>query len=414
MKLKSKLFVLFGFSSLIFSFLGVLNFSSKNSDSIPIERFIKAMPMYTPTDSKFNQQKQVALNYVANSGDLETAWDYATGKNTTICIIDSGIDANHPDFEGKILPESASFSLYQVNGNVYYDSSTYCGYKMDIVKYSEDPTCLAHEYDSEYAEWNDHGSNVAGTAAAKFGGGNTVGIAPDAKLLICKVDFYLDSIMEAIHYATEYGVDVINMSLGAYATNFTDGHGDAQVGSASTATTLQQVINEAYNAGIIVIAAAGNEATDYPSYPACNNHVIGVGALDEGSTSSLAYFTNYNGENNTTGENNVDILAPGYVYASAYTGSSSNGSSSYKDTQGTSFSSPIVAGAAALWKELNPNGTPDEFENALTTSAYDIGAYVNKKVYSQASNITCGRLDLESLIVPSADVKLTDIEVSCE
>ena len=192
--------------------------------------------------------------------------------------------------------------------------------------------------------------------------GGGVGIAPDADILALKIDFSFAAIDAAIKYAIAQDVDVINMSLGAYAQSFEDGFGDSQTGFSGVATYLQSACQQAYDAGIIVVAAAGNEATDYKSYPACNYKVIGVGAIGDwdskGNADALAEFTNYVGASQT-GEINVDILAPGYVYTAHKTGTESSPTRTYEDTQGTSFSSPIIAGAACLWKEKFPNGTPD-------------------------------------------------------
>ena len=87
------------------------------------------------------------------------------------------------------------------------------------------------------------------------------------------------------------------MSLGAYGEDFTDAFGNSQYGDSSVANYLQTVCQQAYNAGIIVVAAAGNEGTWRKSYPACNYGVVGVGSIgdldNKGNVNSLAEFTNY-------------------------------------------------------------------------------------------------------------------------
>ena len=124
-----------------------------------------------------------------------------------------------------------------------------------------------------------------------------------------------NSLDVAIRYAADNGADVINMSLGAYAENFTDGFGDAQEGDSSVATALTTAINYAHSKDCVVVAAAGNELTYRKSYPACNSGVIGVGALAEKSGTKAADFSNYNSSSDTsTGNNNVDVMAPGVVY----------------------------------------------------------------------------------------------------
>ena len=190
------------------------------------------------------------------------------------------------------------------------------------------------------------------------------------------------------------------------------------------ATCLDDACRNAYNAGIIVVAAAGNEATWHKSYPACNYKVVGVGALGPNKENRLAAFTNYVLPSQT-GEKNVDILAPGHVYTAHQTGGQYSVQHTYDETQGTSFSSPIVAGAACLWKERNPDGTPDQFLAKLQSTASDIGTYSNKKVpvsdygssYTDAgpSNITVGRLNVPSLLdmdSPYVVVKQSSVNIA--
>ena len=345
-------------------------------------------------------------------GNIEDVWTSYTGKGTTVAIIDDGFDYNHPEYrrsDGTSAILSTSRYYYSKNPDVY-ESTVY--YK----SYSSEPTCIAEDWEEVTEEeaqagyedaWATHGTNTSTTAAAPINNVGGVGIAPDADILALKIDFSFSAIRAAINYAVEQGVDVINMSLGAYSENFSDGFGDQQYGGSTTATFLNSACQSAYNAGIIVVAAAGNEATWHKSYPACNTKVIGVGALYQNSPTTLAPFTNYV-STSQTGEINVDILAPGYVYTAHQEGTQSNPTHTYNDTQGTSFASPIVAGAACLWKEKYPTGTPDEFLEQLQASASDIGVYTNKKIpiskyqgYNTdigPSNITQGRLNVAGLL----------------
>ena len=323
---------------------------------------VKAHKFVTPTDNQYNSQKTRSLG-TSLIGNIESVWDAYTGKGTTVAIIDDGFDYDHPEYtrqDGTSAILSTSRYYYASGGSAYYQ------------EYSSNPDCIAEDWDSDEKEWATHGTNTSTTAAAPMNNGGGVGIAPDADILALKIDFSLVAIRAAIQYAIDQHVDVINMSLGAYAENFTDGWGDTQTGSSSTATYLNSVCQSAFNAGIIVVAAAGNESTWHKSYPACNTKVIGVGALgdwdNKGNATALAEFTNYVGSSQT-GEINVDILAPGYVYTATQGGSnSSSHTHTYSDTQGTSFSCPIVAGAACLWKQKYPNGTPDEFLTQLQST----------------------------------------------
>lgn len=408
---------------------------------------IKADKYVTPSDNKYSSQKTRSMGSEF-IGNIESVWDTYTGAGTKIAIIDDGFDVDHPEFtrsdnSSAILPESRHYYVHD-NNTPYNYNDDYVAYE----EYSSDSTCLSEdweptEYDNndnptEYG-WATHGTATSTTAAAPMGNGGGVGIAPGADILALKIDFSFDAIDSAIYYAIEQGVDVINMSLGAYADyNFTDGFGDSHntnsqygaAGYAEIAGYLEDACKAAYNAGIIVVAAAGNEATWHKSYPACNYKVVGVGALgdydNKGNADKLAEFSNYV-STSQTGEINVDILAPGYVYTAeqTYNKSSDKNSSAapsqhghtWNDTQGTSFSSPIVAGAACLWKEKNPTGTPDQFIQELQASADGIGYYEDKMVevsgwYSSLtdvgpSNIKNGRLNVSRLLGTEAYVNIS-------
>lgn len=384
---------------------------------------IKASKYVVPGDGEYSKQKTRSLG-TSLIGNIESVWDSYTGKGTTIAVIDDGFDYKHPEYV-----RSDGASAISKDSRYYYANSdgTACLYK----NYDTDSSCIAEDWEkvdvNEYA-WATHGTNTSTTVAAPLNGVGGVGIAPDADILALKIDMSFVAIEGAIDYAISQNVDVINMSLGAYAENFTDGWGDSQEGDGSVATYLEDVCKKAYNAGIIVVAAAGNESTYHKSYPACNSNVIGVGALgdydNKGNASKLAEFTNYV-DPNQTGEVNVDILAPGYVYTATQSGTKNSITHIYEDTQGTSFSSPIVAGAACLWKQKYPNGTPSQFLNQLQSTADDIGTYKNKMIPLSnwdsrlsdvgPSNITNGRLNVANLMKidePFVSVQQTSINLA--
>ena len=379
----------------------------------------KAQKFTKPSDNKYNTQKSTHLG-TSLVGDIESVWSSYTGKGTTIAIIDDGFDVDHPEFT-----RADGTSVILSTSRYYYESGSSYKYK----EYSKDPDCIKEDWEevdeddegNKVYGWATHGTATSTTAAAPMGNGGGVGIAPEADILAIKIDFSFASIDAAIRYAISQGVDVINMSLGAYSETFTDGWGDTQSGSSGNASYLESACQAAYNAGIIVVAAAGNESTWHKSYPACNYKVIGAGATgdwdNKGNSDKLAEFTNYV-KSNQTGEINVDILAPGYVYTAEQTVSSSSHTSSsstpsshshtWANTQGTSFSSPIIAGAACLWKQKYPNGTPDQFLTQLQSSADGKGEYASKMIevsgwYSYLedvgpSNIQNGRLNVANLM----------------
>jgi major intracellular serine protease len=219
-------------------------------------------------------------------------WEQAKqGKDIVVATIDTGVDYTHPDLKANII-----------GGRDFTGKG-------------------------DFLDGNYHGSHVAGTILATDSGSGIVGIAPQAKLLALKAlgddgSGSMEYTCNALRYAIDQKVDVINMSLGG-----------------PSSPQLHRLIIEATNKGIIVCAASGNEGDGNPdtievSFPGDYHEVIEVGAVDY--TGKLAYFSNTNPE--------VDVLAPGVHILSTYR----NHQYAYLD--GTSMATPHVTGAIALLK----------------------------------------------------------------
>ena len=190
-----------------------------------------------------------------------------------------------------------------------------------------------------------HGTHVSGTVAADAGSG-VEGIAVGAKVLPVKV---LDDtgsgssswISSGIIWAADQGADVINMSLGGQYSS----------------TVYDAAIAYARSKGASVIAAAGNANTSAVYMPAAAPGVIGVAATDQfGGRASFSNYGSY-----------VDVAAPGVDITSTYPGNR------YAGMSGTSMASPHVAGVVALMVAAAPTITPDQVQQALTSSATDLG-----------------------------------------
>lgn len=189
----------------------------------------------------------------------------------------------------------------------------------------------------DFLDGNGHGTHVAGTILAN---GATVGVAPKAKLLALKAladdgSGIMEWTAEALAYAINQKVDVINMSLG--------GPGSPE---------LHMLVQQATKAGIIICAASGNEgdgnaSTVEVSFPGDYHEVVEVGAVDYNG--NLAVFSNTNPE--------VDILAPGVHVLSTYL----NNAYAYLD--GTSMATPHVSGAMALLKAAKVDISQGQFKN---------------------------------------------------
>lgn len=318
---------------------------------------------YFANEPRFNDQYH--FDYI-NYGDI---YDHYDGEGVTVAIIDTGINYNHEDFwdesglHTNISSLSASFEL---------------GYSSVATK-----TVAQHGL-SVIMDNDGHGTAVAGTVAALYNNIGTVGVSPKVTLMILRTDLYFDEIRAAINYAADNGADVINMSLGVYKTTFKDKWGEVHTGVSNADTYFSSALNYAYNKGVALIAAAGNEYTDQASYPASYSNVIGVGALEKNSGTARAWYSN-------SGLSNVTLVAPGGVYVPEYD-PEYPANNSYDDTIGTSFAAPVVASAVALYKQKFPNATPATITNALIDSAYDIGTPGRDSIFGY------GRLDIDAFL----------------
>ena len=288
-------------------------------------------------EPKYLTEKTKTLDYL----NLGSSLDYYRGDSVKVGIIDSGINYDHEDFMVNSVTRvkgDSRFYSYETGGWVYYKASQH-GYS-----YIDDT--------------HGHGTNVAATVASAINGIGGFGLAPNVELYVYKVTnsnngYEFGAIQNALLDAKSLGINVINMSFQSYEHEVTYGN-STMPASSGCSTTLTYYLNQAYNAGITLVGAAGNYNTDEPSYPGSNNHVINVGSLSENGTEK-APFSNYG--------STIDIVAPGYVHVA-----DKGTNSSYKNTSGTSFSAPLVTAAIALYIQKNPNATPSEIESALYAS----------------------------------------------
>ena len=301
---------------------------------------VYAHKFVTPNDNKYSTQKGYSMNIV---GDIESIWDDYQGEGTTIAFIDTGIYYDHEDFNVngvcRVSPKSRSY---------FHDGKEF--YYAELGENHEYGSYLVPGLNSK-GELDLHGMYVSSVAAAKVNGVGIAGIAPEATILMVKVDMTIDSLVAGINYAAECGADVISISQGASGT--------------SNRNSLQTAVNNAINAGSIVVAAAGNDNTTTPWYPAGCTNVIGVGALafdNENAHDTVYQKADYSNYNGASGDKNVDIVAPGSVLAASSYESGVSGYTYPSLVSGTSFSAPIVAGAACLYFQKYPTRTNAQFE----------------------------------------------------
>ena len=307
---------------------------SENAGRTPIS------PNYIVEDSLYKNQGY--LDYV----NIGKTWNTTKGSGVTVAVIDTGIDTDHPEFAGKI----SEYSYNATEDKIVKDYLT------------EDGT-----YDwSLIEDEQGHGTAVAGVIAAQMNGAGIVGIAPDVNLIVIKAECdeqgkfkRASDLVFALYYAIERDVSVVNMSFGGAGSN-----------PYASATQL------ALDSDVICVAAAGNESTTALTYPAADERVFGVGALEDGGW-GLASYSNY-------GEN-VNLVAPGTVYTAKMGGG-------YGVMDGTSFSAPIVTAAIALHMSQNRYTEFIEVEEALYASCADLGSLGEDFIYGY------GALDISAFV----------------
>lgn len=209
---------------------------------------------------------------------------------------------------------------------------------------------------------NGHGTHVAGIIGALDNTIGVVGAAPAVDLYAVKVlnrngSGYISDIIEGIDWAIAHNMNVINMSLGA----------------SSDVQAFHDAVIRAHDAGIVVVAAAGNDSGGAVNFPGAYPEVIGVSATDSNNT--VASFSSVGPE--------VDLAAPGAAIYSTYKGQT------YRTLNGTSMASPHIAGGAALLlsvpakcdTDLSGACSPDEVKARLETTALDLGALGHDNQY---------------------------------
>jgi hypothetical protein len=193
-----------------------------------------------------------------------------------------------------------------------------------------------------------HGTATAGTiAAATNNGAGVAGVAwgnPIMPLIVVDSTGFASysNIASAITYAADHGVRIMNISI---------------AGSGAS-STLQSAINYAWNKGAVVFASAGNFSTSTPYYPAACDNAVAVSATE--SSDLLASYSNFGSW--------IDLAAPGSGILTTNTGGS------YASWSGTSFSSPVAAGVAALVLSERPSLTAAGLVSLLEQNSDDLGA----------------------------------------
>jgi len=262
-------------------------------------------------------QPPETLTWNIDRVDADLSWAISTGDSVKVGVIDTGIDLKHPDLKANIKG----------------------GYNaINPLKSPNDD--------------NGHGTHVAGIIAALDNDIGIIGVGPQIDLYAIKVlnangSGYLSDVIEGLDWAVNNGMQVVNMSLG----------------TSQDVPSFHEAIINVYNAGVTIVAAAGNTGGSVV-YPAAYPEVIAVSATDQNN--QIASWSSRGPE--------IDLSAPGVSIYSTYK------NQSYATLSGTSMAAPHVTGAAALIIDtkkcdLNLDNicTPAEVKQRLEQTALDLG-----------------------------------------
>ena len=279
----------------------------------------------------------------------QQAWDITTGSQSVLtAVCDSGFDAEHPDLFNNL--------------------------RLDLAYNAQDNSDYIFDADG-------HGTGTAGTLGAV--GNNNIGVAGvnwDIDIIPIRIAIsdtnssaYISTMATCIEYAADQGARVVNLS-----------YGGIQYATIDAAAQYLRSKNG------LLFMSAGNDGQEF-SYPDYTSF-IGVGATDRNNNrASFSSWGNY-----------VDITAPGVDIATTYP------ENRYVYYSGTSFSSPLTAGIAALMVAANPSITVSEIENGLFSTSTDIGAAGDDNVFGHglvnAQAAVNYAKNLSSQIAPIADI----------
>ena len=277
------------------------------------------------------------------------AWNYSdTTKVINVGIIDTGIDYDHEDLVENIFNNPGEIGLDSLgrdkrSNNIDDDDNGF----IDDWRGWDFVSSDSIGQDNDPKPGHIHGTHVAGIIGASINNGiGIAGIANKVKLIPVKIgsdnplSTSIENGYEAILYAAGVGADVVNCSWG----------------SGSKGQAEAEIINTVVKSGVVIVAAAGNNGSKTPFYPASYDGVMSVAAVDR--RDKKAYFSNY--------DQSVDIAAPGVAILSSVP------NNDYNYLDGTSFASPITAGVATLLRAKKKNYTNTQIIEHLKVTSTNI------------------------------------------
>ncbi len=278
---------------------------------------------------------------------LPSAWNIQTGSsNVVVAVVDDSIDIQHPDLYANIwtnIQELYGMPGVDDDGNGFIDDI----HGWDFKNGDNDPS-------ADPGRGEGHGTAVAGCIGAMANNGlGVVGVNWQVSIMPLKFAFDVASMIRAFDYAIRNGANIVNASYGGLFPSRAE----------------EDAIIRLWNAGILLVTAAGNSDTnndDIPNYPASYGEPNILAVAASSYDDRLSYWSQF-------GPTTVDLAAPGvsiYTTQSPYGNMGHSGLSGvyYDFIDGTSFSSPYVAGIAALLKAQYPTATYQELKGRILAS----------------------------------------------
>jgi subtilisin family serine protease len=353
--------------------------------------------------SSTHAQTETTAFSTLKQGTVDLAWARGfTGRGVTIGVIDQGFDLTHLDFAGKVV--------------------------------------ATKNFVSPNMSWGIHGTAMAGVAAANKNNYGTLGVAPDAKLVLAQVGtggtsntISESAVYRALDWTSLQGASVINLSFGAgYTSNFVNTvYRNPTTGiyfspsaygvNYGAAKSVIANYKTASNRGSILVVSAGNQALPYAEFPAMyatrtdfanrlilNGRMIVVGAVDRNN--KLASFSNAAGHlcQNFKGTQCLDtyltrdfyVVAPGVNVVVTQPNQLSGNKNTATTMSGTSPAAAYVSGGMALIKQAWPQLRPEQLVHLVLTTTKDLGAPGTDNIYGR------GLVDFNRAVAPQGNLVL--------